>query len=357
MENQIISDYACGMGQFLFLTALEFFDDAPAPQNKSKMYPKFRFLGMDNDPFAINIANFCVKLLQTAPDLNIYFQNFEFVQTDSLSPLPHTLKNPLQTKNSAKKIADLDEEIITLLLSNPPYQSWGLGRVEKLQKTKDAEYRKMFPNTAEYKISLYSLFIERGIQLLKPNGITGLILPDSFLTGKYFRKLREFLLKYTSIHEIVLFQKNFWGDADSGLPVILIFQKNAVNTKDENRQLSSMTKIRTIKADFESNKVKIISDYQVYQDTFWFAPQFRFRLFFNPEDEAFVLHFELNSKPLGDFFEVHHGIRSKTGIGKRRIVSQAHKGLFWKPSLITGNSITPYHVQYQGHFKIGRAHV
>ena len=94
-----------------------------------------------------------------------------------------------------------------------------------MDKFREQYYRANFPNSAEYKISLYALFIERSVQLLRPGGVGGLIFPDSFLAGKYFAKLRLFLLNTCRLRHFVLFQRNFWKNVETGNPVILIFQK------------------------------------------------------------------------------------------------------------------------------------
>ena len=51
---------------------------------------------------------------------------------------------------------------------------------------------KNYPNSAEYKIQIYPLFMEMGIKLLNPFGVNNFIVPDSFLIGKYFSKIRNF---------------------------------------------------------------------------------------------------------------------------------------------------------------------
>jgi len=59
---------------------------------------------------------------------------------------------------------------------------------------------------------------------------------------------------------------------------------------------------------------------------------------------------ESKSQPLCTWFEIHHGIRARTGIGKARIIANRKMGPLWKPAIISGNCLTPYHIEYQGQF-------
>ena len=82
-----------------------------------------------------------------------------------------------------------------------------------------------YPNSAEYKISMYAVFMERAIRLLAKEGRFGFIIPDGFVLGRYFSKLRRYILDTCKIVEIVLFNKDFWKYGVVGRPVIIILEK------------------------------------------------------------------------------------------------------------------------------------
>ncbi|MHA1562841.1 MAG: Eco57I restriction-modification methylase domain-containing protein [Promethearchaeota archaeon] len=306
----------------------------------------FSFWGFEYDPYIIEICKYLVKLLKFHPKFGKMFQNISFLHTDSLESLEENKWRELLTKNSKNIIKippNFNEEIVDIIITNPPYKSWGLGRVGTLQSDLAEKYRDRF-STAEYKISFYALFIERAIQFLKPGGWGAFVLPDSFLMGKYYQKLRNFLLSKSILLEISLFESNFWSQANSGLPVILILQKNSIDTS---KIEGSMRSIRCI---LKNNEVSILHEYKMDPKIFNNQSKNRFRLHFSQETENFTTEFKKNSIPFKKYFEIHHGIRSRTGVGKDRITSRMKKNHYWKRGLISGNSVVPYLIHYQGHF-------
>ncbi len=343
MQKKIrIMDYSCGMGGFLLISSL-YIKNLQSNLKIQKKKFTIEYWGVDIDPFALNIASFSMKLLENHQLFKGGMDSIIFLNQDSLMPLKD--ENIVIKTTSQEKIPHLvpyREEFVDFILSNPPYVSWGLGRVGKLDSVKEKYYRQTFSHSAEYKISYYAMFIERAIQLLKIKGTVALIIPDSFLMGKYFRKIRSYLVHSTAIQEIALFQRNFWTRADSGLPVILIFRKDAHDHKNLlmiSRQLQ-----------FSSTEISILNEYQMDPNSFSQLSESRFRLLFSEESERFIYQFEQNALPLGDFFEIHHGIRSKKGIGKDKITSKICHNSSWKPGLISGKDVEAFKLSYQGDY-------
>ncbi|MCH7782759.1 N-6 DNA methylase [candidate division KSB1 bacterium] len=113
------------------------------------------------------------------------------------------------------------------VIGNPPWLTYGLRDVKKIPGPINTLYRRKYPNTAEYKISAYAIFIERALSITRPDGYHSFIVPDSWLTGRFFSKLRKFLLSRTSILKIVLIKKDFWIDLHIGRSVIYIVKNSA----------------------------------------------------------------------------------------------------------------------------------
>jgi len=338
-DNIRILDYSCGMGAFLiYATAFV------SLQNFKNI--NFSFWGFEYDPYIIKICKYLLKLLKFHPKFGKMFQNISFLHANSLESLEENQWRDLLVKNSENNInipPNFNEEIVDIIITNPPYKSWGLGRVGTLQSDLAEKYRNRF-STAEYKISFYALFIERAIEFLKPGGWGAFVLPDSFLMGKYYQKLRNFLLSRSILLEISLFESNFWSQANAGLPVILILQKNSNDTGNIEGSM------RSIKCVLKNNEVSILHEYKMDPKIFYNQSKNRFRLFFSQETENFTKSFKKNSIPFKKYFEIHHGIRSRTGVGKDRITSRMKKNHYWKRGLISGNSVVPYFIHYQGHF-------
>jgi adenine-specific DNA-methyltransferase len=72
-------------------------------------------------------------------------------------------------------------------------------------------FKKYYKNSAEYKISLYAIFMERALSLCEVNGVQSFIVPDSFLLGKYFSKIRKYILENSHIEKILLLSQSVFG--------------------------------------------------------------------------------------------------------------------------------------------------
>ncbi|WP_457919535.1 TaqI-like C-terminal specificity domain-containing protein [Candidatus Lokiarchaeum ossiferum] len=337
-----ILDYSCGMGGFIICT-LVYISNLLSDSTILHGDIEIEFWGIDIDIFALDIAQFSLKLLNNNDNFNASQISVSFFHQDSLKPIDdkNIISNDLNLK-FRHQLCPFNEKFSDFILSNPPYVSWGLGRVGKLGKDQTQMLRQNFSHSAEYKISYYAIFIERAIQLLKNHGFAALVVPDSFLMGKYFHKLRNYILHTTRIQEINLFQRNFWSGVDSGLPVIIIFQKDAMKIKKQ-QMISRMLS-------FSPQHIKILHEYQMDQQYFAKISRSRFRLLFSEESLLYINRLEQNSIPLDQLFEIHHGIRSKKGIGKKEITSKLRLGSSWMPGLVSGNDVEPYKLSYRGFY-------
>ena len=86
------------------------------------------------------------------------------------------------------------------VVGNPPYVL-----LQELNSRNVFEYLKEKYKSATYKIDLYQVFLEQGIQLLKDGGVIGFITPNSFLRNKFAYGLRELLLDHSIINVLRLF--------------------------------------------------------------------------------------------------------------------------------------------------------
>jgi adenine-specific DNA methylase len=77
-----------------------------------------------------------------------------------------------------------------VIIANPPYKSYGLRGVDALSSEEKEIMKKNYPNSAEYKISFYAIFMDLALKLANNLGTNILIVPDSFLLGMYFSKIR-----------------------------------------------------------------------------------------------------------------------------------------------------------------------
>jgi len=225
-----------------------------------------------------------------------------------------------------------------IVIANPPYVSFGLHNSKNAAKEWATLVRKLYPGSAEYKISLYALFVDLAVRIARNGGVVCYITPDSFLLGRYFSKLRKTLLDHTSINRIVMFEKDFWKSGVVGRPTISLYQKRV------NRQLTTCILAQDEKA-FSSNN---ILQHEYSHSYFRNVPHNRFRLFFAPIAKRFVETIESGTKPLNSVARITTGVRSKTK--QDEIVSITCLGTKWKRGIISGSQVRRYRVEWDGHF-------
>jgi len=228
-----------------------------------------------------------------------------------------------------------------IVIANPPYVSYGLRGGQKMTSQEKNILREAFPNSAEYKISLYVLFMDKAIQIAKPDGgIQTYIVPDSFLLGRYFSKIRDCVLRLNKIKQILLLPYSVF-DATVGFSVVYVFQRKLQINANHN-----------IVARFANNN-KVIAqgefkEHSYLQTYFNSLKHYRFRLFFEPETMVLISKIEKDSYELGDFLTGRTGVRSL--IGQKKIISKEKKSKTWQKGLISGGQILKYKIIYNGDY-------
>lgn len=228
-----ICDPAMGTGRFLIsavekLTSkLSFLNNNPKV-TKEDLYHKVIkncVFGIDKDPIALAITK-------------AYFHtsfNIKLSELDNIicaDTLLDTLPNNFN---------------FDIVIGNPPWQSFGLRNAKAMDSMEQNVLKERYPDSAEYKISLYAVFMEKALRLTKTDGINSFIVPDSWLSGKFFYKIRKYLLEKSTFLEIVLILDDFWKGLNVGRSTIYFLKKvnnktklsiNALNIKNiENLKL------------------------------------------------------------------------------------------------------------------------
>lgn len=128
-----------------------------------------------------------------------------------------------------------------IVIANPPYV-----RTENLPNNLTIEYRKAF-TMATKQFDLYNLFIEKGIELLKNNGIFCYIMPNLILKGYQYKKLRKFILDKAKLFHIVNYSDGIFEGVQ--MPTcVLLFKINSNNKTNNNVvQYSSRNKDNSLK--------------------------------------------------------------------------------------------------------------
>jgi type I restriction-modification system DNA methylase subunit len=355
-----VLDPACGSGGFL-MKAYDrlreiYRKEGWAEENQHNEILSKNLYGIDINPFAtqLTVMNLFLK------DLDHPTSHVNIAEGDSLERLENSFdfdyfkkESPLnKVTNSNKRFSHgmiLKQTPFDIVVGNPPYISFGVRGSRDLARRKRGLLnllREKYPNSAEYKISIYAIFLQRGIELLKPGGKLGFIIPDSFLLGRYFSKLRRYILNNCAIEEVILFLKDFWKYGIVGRPVIIILRKETDERKRKSNEVTA--KLYATANDINQDNFKSFSYPQSYFEKTAYN---RFRLFFDRVSKSFVIKMEKDAIPLGGedgIVTIHVGVRSK--IGQKKIVSESKKGRNWQRGLISGGQIQRYSLKYEGHF-------
>lgn len=224
-----------------------------------------------------------------------------------------------------------------IVIGNPPYIGTGSrdtsGRMSKEEKE---YYRNNYPNSAEYKINMYALFMEFAINSCKNGGVSSFIVPDSFLLGMYFSKIRAYILKTCKIKHIAILGSDVFN-ACVGYSVIYLFQKQEHTDDDLMKFIDVVQKNGFVD---DSHSFAYPQSYAKKTD------RSRFRIFFDKETKNLIDKIENNSCKLGENYTGRTGVRSK--IGQKNILALSQEKPTYKKGITSGSQVIDYKVIYEG---------
>ncbi|MFC1558664.1 Eco57I restriction-modification methylase domain-containing protein [candidate division KSB1 bacterium] len=343
--NKKIIDLSCGSGRFLmkaYDNLYTLYMEAKYNQREiHKAILKENLYGIDLNPLAVKLTemNLVLKGSEYFPVETNIFEGNSLIKADTAEDLT-LFSSPFEEHQEELKNI-LKNNSYDITIGNPPYLSFGLKGTGKLEKEWHAYIKQRYPFSAQYKISTYALYLERGIELLKNGGFLGYILPDSFLLGRYFSNLRKYILDTCIIKEIILFSKDFWKSGLVGKPVILILQKEKDKLKRKNNHL------KTVYCEDPQSLLsgKYLS-YSYRQNTFEKTRHNRFRLFFSKETKDIVEKIEKAEYSLNQVVVFSSGLIGKKG--KNDIISSKKENKNWYPGLQSSSEIDRYIINHKG---------
>jgi methylase of polypeptide subunit release factors len=225
-----------------------------------------------------------------------------------------------------------------VVIANPPYVVvQGENRDEKLY----AAFKRLY-EVAAYKIDLYHLFIERGVQLLRNDGAICYITPSNFVSNNFAVDLRNFLLTKTILDRLVFFDEQ-------------VFQASVHNLVFAARKGDPAGNQTTFcKATIPETGEFVLKElYKVDQPSLITKQSFLI-LRENILAEALLSVMDRKCRRLDDFAEVAFGMqlrdRSKfpedvvENPPTKKALSKFHKPCY------TGKDISRYHVRWQNRY-------
>lgn len=222
------ADISCGSGAFLLETFQLLHDTLvdyylvhkneeliPTGVNSFKLNFKLKrqilsgcIYGVDKDYNAVQACKFGLLLKLLENEDNTSISSPALPSLDENIYYGNSLLNPAITPDkyhSEINPFDFGKLKFDVIVGNPPYMA-----TEHMKEFTPKEL-KLYKNhyvSSHQQFDKYYLFIEQGLQLLKPNGYLGYILPSKFCKVGAGTKLRELLATKQSIHKLISFGAN-----------------------------------------------------------------------------------------------------------------------------------------------------
>ena len=230
-------DPAAGTGYF-FITALNLFSrliekyikEFPQSEDKKEVLRNFvnfainYCYGYDIDNYAVLVARIRI-FLSIIKSLLILNKNFLFNNLDILE-LP---QNIFVLDTLLKNISIPQGKFV--IVSNPP---WGANINTNLENIK----RKFKVATGQFDI--WSIFLERMIDLLSQGSILGVIIPNTLVNNPNYENIRGLILKETHIDSIINLGDNIFDNVTQPV-MVLVLQKIHSDHESLTRVLDTIT--------------------------------------------------------------------------------------------------------------------
>ncbi len=245
-----ILDPACGSGSFLLRAYGVLIEESEISLKRELNYEEKASLllncihGVDLDKRACDIAklNLSLKMAEHGQKLPMLRDNIR-VGNSLIDDKDIAGYKAFVWQEEFKEI--MANGGFDVVVGNPPY-----GAV--LDKTEKEFFYSKY-DSCEYQLDTYSLFVERGLQVLKDSGLLGFIIPSTFLTMHFFKKFRKYLLDNASIKYIIKFEFPVFEEATVETTMLILQKKKNVDTslsyatiKQKENFISSNFKINRI---------------------------------------------------------------------------------------------------------------
>ncbi len=221
-----------------------------------------------------------------------------------------------------------------IIIGNPPYRTLQLGKKQKSEKDYLLEYYKThYPNSFDYKINLFALFLEKATSILTENGIFSMIIPSAFYNSQSYSNLREYMLKIGNFPLLCDLRFKVFNQAEIGGNAIFFFTKNLA---EKNIELHSIDSLET----FENPITQYILKNNITKEN-----NFNLNI-----DNKYIKILnkisQIETVELGSITKIYQGII--TGDNKKYITNKP-KNNNWK-KILRGRDINKYSISFDNNY-------
>lgn len=335
-----ICDPACGSGAFLnqalefLITEHRYIDELQAKLlGASMILSDIENSILENNLFGVDINDESVEIAQLSLWLRTAQRNRKL----------NSLNNNIKCGNSliddpdvaGTKAFNWQKEFpqvfakggFDIVIGNPPYVP-----TEYINEN-DKLFLERTYNSAFGRINLYPIFYEKGIQIIKDNGLLGFISPYTILKNQYYKEARKYILNNASIIDLIDF-KGVLVFQDAAVDSIIFIIKKGISKEYTFKQISNIKS-------FEN---------QIYQKDYFNISEVL-------ENEDLSMLISTNDKlikrivkkavPLKEILNFNQGII--TG-GNNKYLTYEKSELTKK--IITGSDFNRYSINYSNHLLI-----
>lgn len=338
-----IYDPSCGCGNFL-LAAVRNASKRATLKNELISFVSDCLYGTDLDGRAIDIARVLVLIATW----------IAIKESEATCKGPHAFnadevymaicKNITVNDSLLSAIAKVDlQKKYDLVITNPPYISFGSRDQQALGAGWQRFLKQRFQASSEYKIRYSSIFQEIGLANAKENGQAIFFVPDAFLTGGYYQKLRSHILQNTKIISLSELPEKTMDGVTVGRWCLAQYQiSNPM--KAEKKAQGEHIKLRSF---CSSDTDKASKEFSLPLATLVSNDKSRFQLIFSKYDQE-ILESCRNLASLNSILQGRTGIRARAG--QNSVIAETPKSPLHRPGIISGSELKPYAVDWSGHF-------
>jgi type I restriction-modification system DNA methylase subunit len=352
VEKIRVIDLACGSGSFLIKAfdvlneyykkndkdykQTQFSSDSALPFKIKTRILQNNIFGVDLDKQAIEIAqlNLLLKIAEKGHRLPILEKNI--TMGNSL------IDSELVAGSKAFKWEEQFNNIMSeggfdVVIGNPPYYN-----IETLPTQEEKDYLKNYEVYAGHSDILY-FFYNKGISLLKPNGIFGFITSRYFLEATYAKNLRKYILENCEIIKIIDLS-NLPVFKNVGIHTVILILKKQANVSNKNKifykDVSSIEQLMTADGAY-------VKQNELNENAWALGNETSLCLFKKINS--------LKAKSLGSISTIEQG--QKTGLNKaftvtKEIIEQYNLERKFVKKLVKNSFIEPYFIHDKGLYVI-----